>query len=340
MPPLRLADVSPGHGRAASASRGNRGAAHRFAQVGWLLLLLLLGTRLGLAQGTVHLVLSGSTPPYEEFTSALREALQSLPSPPEVRRLAVEGYTASAAAEAGLWVAVGTRAATRLGQVPPRGPVLLTLVPREALHQALKDPAWRMPLEAFSALYIDQPFSRQLALIRAAIPAAERVLALFPPESALSAELQHRAEELDLEARLSVLEDPKDLIPTLSGGLQDVQAFLALPDPRLGAGRGIQSLLLATYRHGVPVFAYSHSYVDAGAAAAVYSTPAQLGRHAGEVIAAQLAPGRRPLPGPSYPRYFEVAVNARVARSLGLPVADAEHLKRAISSAEGEGTDE
>lgn len=304
----------------------------------WLSMLFLLSIKSSWAEGTVHLVLSGSSAPYEQFTEALQGALRGLPSPPKIRRLTAEHYTRSAGQQPGLWVGIGTRAATLLGQLPPQGPVFLALVPREGLNEALRNPAWRLPQAGFSALYIDQPLARQLALIRAALPDAERLLVLLPPESAFTAELEAGAAGQNLAMRLSRLERPGELIPLLSRGLQDVHAFLALPDPRLADGRGIQNLLLATYRHGVPVFAYSRSFVEAGAAAAVYSTPEQLGRQAGEAIAGHLrSGGRDPLPAPSYPRYYEVAVNARVARSLNMPITDAAQLERAISSALGEG---
>lgn len=295
----------------------------------------------GCAQATtIHLVLSESTPPYVRFAEALEEALQVLPSPPTLRRVPVAQYRPERGEPSAQWVAVGTRAAEQLGRSPPTGPVLCALVPRETMRRVSRDPGWRLPEDAFDTLYIDQPFGRQLALIRAALPAARRVLALVTPGAAQGPDLAREAAKLDMELLLSPLDDPDELIPLLSRGLETVEAFLALPDPGLTTGRGIQNLLLATYRHGVPVFAYSRSFVHAGAAAAVYSTPEQLGRHAGEVLAKQLRSRHRPAAGSSYPRYYEVSVNERVARSLGLPVPDAEQLKSAISSFEGDGLDE
>ena len=85
-------------------------------------------------------------------------------------------------------------------------------------------------------------------------------------------------------------------------------------------------LLYMAYQRSRPVLAYSQAFVDAGAIAAVYSTPAQIGREAGEIIVRILSDpdsSMAYLLAMRYPRYFTVGTNRSVARSLGIQLPDA-----------------
>jgi ABC-type uncharacterized transport system substrate-binding protein len=95
-----------------------------------------------------------------------------------------------------------------------------------------------------------------------------------------------------------------------------------LPDPLVFNKGTVQSLLLTTYRYQDPVIGFSQAYVKAGALAAVYSSPEQIGRQTGEALVRVLAGRALLLPLPEYPKYFSVSVNYQVARSLGLSVGD------------------
>lgn len=285
----------------------------------------------------VHIILSQTTPPYLEFARALELALRQRTIPVAVEQVSLQRYTAGAAP--GIWVGVGTLALQRLGSDPPNGPVLFALVPRESLYQAVREADWRLDPARFTAVYIDQPVRRHIALIRAALPDARRIVAL-PVERAAGASLWTIAAEAGFELQAATLDDPQALVSLLQEHLPGADAVLALPDPRLMSGGGVQNLLLATYRHGVPVFAHSASYVRAGASFAVYSTPQQFGRQAADVLANYLDDRTRALPGPMYPRDFKVAVNARVTASLGLPRREAEALKAQLLSFETKHTDE
>ena len=93
-----------------------------------------------------------------------------------------------------------------------------------------------------------------------------------------------------------------------------------------------QSLLLTTYRANIPVIAFSHAYVRAGALAAVYSTPEQIGQQTGEAILRLNQSGSWNLPKPQYPKYFSVSVNSQVARSLGLEIESEQVLVEKLKS--------
>ncbi len=116
--------------------------------------------------------------------------------------------------------------------------------------------------------------------------------------------------------------------------LEDSQLLLALPDPDVFTRYTVAGLLLTSYHHAVPVIGFSAAYVKAGALAAVYSTPEQIGRDAAEMVLAARTDAGWTLPAPRYPTYYNVAVNRQVGRSLSLKLPDDTELHRALSHQE------
>jgi len=98
--------------------------------------------------------------------------------------------------------------------------------------------------------------------------------------------------------------------------LSNSDVFLALPDAEAINNQTAKFVLLATYRRGIPLVGYSASFVKAGAAVALVSSPTQIGREAAQMVNETLH-GKK-LPAPRAPAEFEVLVNASVARSLSL----------------------
>jgi ABC-type uncharacterized transport system substrate-binding protein len=212
-----------------------------------------------------------------------------------------------------------------------RVPVLATLLPR-ATFEALQANGGR-GTRAVSAVVLDQPLGRQLALIGRALPDRRRVAVLPGPQTrpllaALEKEAAARGLRLFAAPAVNAAEG---IYPSLKEALAGADVLLALPDPLVYNGASLQHILLASYRARVPLVAFSPAYVKAGALLAVYSTPAQVARHAAGMAHDWLA--GRGLPPPQSPREFAVVANPRVAASLGLLLDDAaliaEDLRRA-----------
>ncbi|MGQ0442714.1 MAG: ABC transporter substrate-binding protein, partial [Methylophilaceae bacterium] len=181
-------------------------------------------------------------------------------------------------------------------------------------------------LGIFSAIVLDQPFSRQMALIKLVLPEAKSLGILLGPDSARYAEnLSEEAEKSALRGEFESIKEEAELIPKLQNTLASNDAILAIPDALIYNRETAQPILLTSYRHQKPVFGYSQSYVRAGALAAIFSSTKQFARQAAEIaIKTQQAPGL--LPPPQIPRYFSVLVNHQVARSLNIAVPDNEEL--------------
>lgn len=212
-------------------------------------------------------------------------------------------------------------------------PVLATLLPRAAYEKAREE--CTIPGHAMSAVVLDQPPDRQMALIRRALPQMQRVAVLLGPQTRpLLGELGRAAAARGIQlAATAEIGAPEGIFPALRQATSDADILLALPDPLIYNSSTLQNILLTGYRARVPLVGYSAAFVKAGALLAVYSTPAQVARHAAEVVRGWLA--GRGLPPTQSPREFAVAANPRVAASLGLSLDDADVIAEDLRRAEG-----
>jgi ABC-type uncharacterized transport system substrate-binding protein len=266
--------------------------------------------------------LSGGDAPEAEAVEALRRGLAE-------HELVVRPwreFIGRAAPPPRLLVTLGGEATRRVAEPGdpawPRVPVVALLVSRAVLEG--------MPARAerpLTGVWLDQPFDRQLALLRLAAPGLDRLAVLLGPTSRrYQAELQQAARNAGYKLAAEVLADPDRLAAALQETLADGEALLSVPDPAVYNSDTAQNILRSAYRQRTPVVGYSAAFVRAGALLAVYSSPAQAGQQAAEIATRVLAGG---LPPAQAPRDFRVAVNAGVGRSLGIAL-DEDDLERQL----------
>ena len=274
------------------------------------------------------IVISQADELHSSFVDALRAAL-----PPDAPvRLSPAGSTDGRLDEAlleraDLAIAVGYPAAEALARRESR-PTLAVLV----VEQSVRKLRARHPNARLYAIVLDQPPERQMSLIRSVLPDAHSVGVVLGLQSAPQrAALSDAATRHGLTALFAQVEDPSTLLESLDPLLATTDLILATPDPAVSNAINVRPMLLTTYRRRLPVFAYSQAYVDAGALAAVFSSPADIARQ----VADWLARGRRDRPEPPFtetPRYFRIAVNRQVARALRLAVPDDAQLAQALGT--------
>jgi putative tryptophan/tyrosine transport system substrate-binding protein len=266
----------------------------------------------------IDVVLSGSGDAYQEALSGLKAGLSGKH---ELRVIIADEVASGKLINSQLTVAVGVKAANAVAALADDTPALAILVPRqsyEALHWAPASTAIRQK----SALYLDQPVRRHFGLIRVLTPDRLRVgLLLGVATGTRIQELEAAAKSAGLQLHVQRLQDHENLVTALRGVLHRSDVLLALPDPDVVNPANIRHLLLTSYQYRDPVISYSPGYVKAGAMAAVFSAPNQIGRQAGEMVEVFLRTGR--LPSPQYPAEFTVQINPHVAHSLGIDVPDA-----------------
>lgn len=257
----------------------------------------------------VHVVLADDGPAYRAALATVRDELG-----PGVR--VSDGLLDDEVGDAAVIVAIGTAAARRWAASDDARPVLATLVPA-ASWSALVDREVGVPR---SAVYLDQPLERQTALIRVLLPPARDVGVVYGPSSiALAHSLEAAAARHNLRLHHAEATAEEPVTNAVNQALRVSSVLLALPDPLVYNRYTVQAILLSTFRMRRPVIGFSESWVHAGALAAVYSTPAQLGAELGAMLSAWLADGGDLPPARPSGRYT-VLVNRQVAYSLGLNV--------------------
>lgn len=272
------------------------------------------------APANIAVVLSDESTPYQDTANSLRSILEQGAAKAVLSVYSPGGKKADFTRERpDLIVAVGVRAAQDLAAQNLSIPVLATLIP----HQAYERIARQRDHKLFSAVFLDQPLARQMELVRAALPDRARIGVLLGPDSQDNLKtLQAAAKEAKFTLAAEKINAAEELLPALQRVLADCDVLLAVPDPLVFNKGTVQSLLLTTYRYQDPVVGFSLAYVKAGALAAVYSVPEQVGKQAGEIIQRMLATKSWQLPMPEYPKYFSISVNYQVARSLSINVGD------------------
>ena len=220
------------------------------------------------------------------------------------------------ATDARLIISLGTEAFRQVSARNTSSAVLAALIPRISFERVQQE-ANKKPGANLSALYLDQPFGRQLDLLRLVLPATRRVGVLWGPESIgqqalLNAALQARG----MESSEGLYSEGRALIDALRAALAGVDAVLAVADSSVYNSSTVTNILLTSYRAKTPVLAFSPSYVKAGALLSVHSTATQAGVQVAAMVGHFLQTGN--LPANQYPTDFTITTNEYVARSLGL----------------------
>ncbi|MDY0049742.1 MAG: ABC transporter substrate binding protein [Halothiobacillaceae bacterium] len=222
-----------------------------------------------------------------------------------------------------LIVAVGAPAARQALEHAKR-PVLAVMLSSASAHELRE----RFPEGRFTAIVLDQPPRRQLALVRELLPQARAVGVLLGPQTRPMREgFERSSSELGLELHFDEASDARGVVPALDRLLSRSDSILTVPDPQVFNAQTARSLLLTAYRAGRPLFAYSAAAVEAGALAAVFSAPEDIARQAAEWLEHPVADD---LPQDATPRYYRLAINAQVARSLGIAVPDERRILQAL----------
>jgi ABC-type uncharacterized transport system substrate-binding protein len=254
----------------------------------------------------------------EAFDSLILELQRNGFARKDVALLSLTEYReqASSLTDKKLIVSLGTEAFRQITASNARAAVLAALIPRVSFERVLLESNKKSGTNV-SALYLDQPFGRQLDLLRLALPTTRRVGVLWGPESMLQQGLLNSAlKERGMDASEGLFAEGLPLIDALRSALLGADVLVAVADNSVYNSSTVTNILLASYRAKTPVIAFSPSYVKAGALLSVHSTAAQAGVQVGTMAVHFLQTGN--LPANQYPTEFTITTNLYVARSLGL----------------------
>ncbi|MEY4592511.1 MAG: hypothetical protein RIR18_1406 [Pseudomonadota bacterium] len=304
-----------------------------------LLFLLTLCAPLQAAQFAV--LLNSNDPAYQEFLSSVKT---SLPAGHQWQ-LTWEGDTdkfeQSPPAHADLILAAGANA-TRLALAKADGPpVIASLLTRTAFENIKREsPVHR---QGVTVLYLDQPISRQLAFINKLLPPSvfenrHIFTAVSDAKSEPLAALRQAAPAAGFKVSATIVDSAETTVPAIDRLLSNKEGlFLAFPDSKIFARDNVRPFLLTTYRYKIPVIAFSLPFVQAGALAALHTTPTQFGQELASWVTR--LPSSLPitnLPQPKNPSQFSVSINAQVARSLKLSLPSESELVSSLKISSGD----
>lgn len=301
-----------------------------------VLLLLCLGCcaagKVCAADFSVVIVGSERSAPYQEAADALLSEFERFGVPRKnVLQLAPGELATARDLTARLFITLGADAAMAVARADLRSPVLCALLPLESFERVKRE-SGRKSTAPLSAVYINQPLTRQFDLVRLALPEAGRVgLILGEASQGQMQAAESAAQSRGFKLVTAVVAPGEPVFKDLKKILQEVDLLLALPDQQIYNSSSIQNILLTSFRARVPLLAFSPAYVRAGALLAVYSTPTQIGIQTAGMARAVLQ--GKALPLPQYPAEFSVSVNEHVARSLGV-VVDATALGERLRALE------
>jgi len=300
----------------------------------WLLLLAAFSTFVSAQESaarTVYFSGSGNAPLDQHLVQLLKTELE-----PGVSLVEVSDDQL-ATIDTGPIITAGPAAFSHARQANRTAPILAMLVDKSFISGF----AERSPGQITGVLY-DVPLIRQALTGKAILPQATQIALLATADSVeLYEPLIDELPAYGMSARIFLVDDSDELIPTLVRALGYGDFLLAAPDSAIYNPRTIKHILLTAYRRNKIVIGPTQAYVKAGSLASSYAPFPDMVELADDFLANFFETGQ--FPPPAYPEEFRVEVNAQVARSLNIPLPSREDIAARVDrqlSANGEVSDE
>ena len=275
----------------------------------------------------IIVVLSSDKPLYQRAFGSLQ---QSLPVDAHIVSYALSDWHNRAAGDLSnpppLLIAVGTQAAEAILSSGVESPLLSIMVPSTTYQKLLmRYPAGENQTGGGqrAAIFMDQPPERQINFAKLIAPHAKTYGTLFDNTSQqLVAGLSQAAKAQSVAFKSRHLVDSDNPLKVLKKMYREIDMFISVPSQFMFNRSTAKWMLYLSLRNKKPLLGFSEDFVKAGALGAVYSTPEDIAREAGEWISEYQKSGQC-TSASKFPRYFKVSVNQDVADAFNLTL-DAE----------------
>jgi len=209
-----------------------------------------------------------------------------------------------------LMIAVGNNALEHASEVGS-APILATMLLRSDLAASGKR-------AAAGAVVLDLSLGEILAETARLFPGKTRAAIIRnPTPNALSPlALETEAKAAGMTLKVVDCLTPDRLLQAFLSLRGQVDFVICPPDGKLFNSATVRPLILASLEDRLPVIGFSEAFVRTGAVAGIYPDYGEVGFQTGELARKYLAGA--PTGESEYPKKTNVAVNARVARLLGL----------------------
>ncbi|WP_210397206.1 hypothetical protein [Motiliproteus sediminis] len=297
----------------------------------WLLVATLLLPLRTFAAGLL-IVPSQSAQPYLEVIDRLVGALQD--SAFEIDIMPAAALSRQRLQQAQLVIPLGVDALDQVLSLETRTAVLAAMVPRESfqtLTRGLPEQSTAIERRQLSALYLEQPYWRQLKLARLIAPAGQHLgVLLGPHHSPHQARLADQLNRSGWTPKLYPLGENDNPLAVIRQLVSANDLLLAIPDRADFNRNTARWLLTLSLRERIPLIGFSRRYVEAGATASVFSSPATIAAETAAIAAAWLQDEARRLPPPAFPQRFDISLNPGIAARLGLDLPSPTSLEQAL----------
>ena len=284
-----------------------------------LLVCFVLGAYIPFTHADSLIVLSRQLVSYQTVADTIASDLKSPSRIITLEELKLSNYDTSDYQQI---IALGSKAGDKLFDViPDHKNLFISFLPRQTYESILEKHSHhnRITNGKVTAIYLDQPYARQLALARLISPNAQSIATALGPHSSNDLPLLKKAaKDHQLKLKYATLKETDNPIHKLQPLIRGADLFLSLPDKSVFNRTTAKWILYISFRQRIPLIGFSRKYVDAGALAAVYSTPEDIGHQTAQTI--RLYATNKRLPPPAYSNHFRVATNETAANSLRITI--------------------
>lgn len=268
-------------------------------------------------------VVSSENSAYQTVVRTIRTNLQSNIQIDEFSLDSID----SIAARPRLLLTVGSAALESALRKFPNQPLIACFLPRRVFEELLTHT--QRTQKNTTAIFIDQSMLRQLTLARLISPEGTTIGTVFGASSKDERQrFNQAAQTTQFSVKATSLESDDNPINILQPIIQGSDIFLAVPDQSAFNRASAKWSLYIALRSKKPLLGFSEKYVDAGALAAVFSTPEQIGKHTAETLDKFLTTGI--LPPSAHPKYFTVKTNQNSAQTIQIKLPDNEALQHQL----------
>lgn len=302
--------------------------------------ILIFASTTTYAATTIHLLLSGTSPYYQETVKAIRATVEAEHPSVVIVQLTENGdYSLPEIEPDSLIISVGTQSASAAINHFPDNPLLALFITRQAWNEIVETatPTQAVTQSKQAAIFIDQPLERYLALGQLLLPKASTYSTVLGPSSVdRKAELMELSETTGKTIHFAEMSLASNPLAVLTPLISNSELFIAFPDQAIFNRNIAKWALYLSYQYKVPVIGFSSSYSKAGAVASIFSSPTDVADDASDWLRLYLRGHNSTLWGPHDPKYYTVDINRSVARVLNISAPRhndlPQHLEKLIQS--------
>jgi len=186
---------------------------------------------------------------------------------------------------------------------------------------------------AQSDLITAQPECRHIQFIKSLNPDWSTVAVLSSAGSLdITAALRECTTKQNLSLNVYSITEQSDLLETLETAIENNRVLLAINDPYIYNSKTLKNILVTTYRHRMPVIGYSDSFVQAGAVAAIYTSPESIADKASSIISGFFNNNWQFKKKNYSTDDFSISTNAQVATSLEITLPSEESIRKSMEN--------